>query len=102
MDSQGGMAGKWPIKNVVDYEIEDLLEGDVHHAFIDYHEYLFDQVQELLKLEPMSDSDIRLAKMTVDILRLGIIGVLKKTLFSQQIEQQVWRLDGGAEQEGLL
>jgi hypothetical protein len=102
MIGQEGLAGKWPIKNVVDYEIEDLLEGDVHHAFIDYHEYLFDQVQELLKLEPMSDSDIQLARMTVDILRLGIIGVLKKTLFSQQIEQQVWRLDDGTEQEGLL
>ena len=102
MIGQEGLAGKWPIKNVVDYEIEDLLEGDVHHAFIDYHEYLFDRVQELLKLEPVSDSDIQLARMTVDILRLGIIGVLKKTLFSQQIEQQVWRLDDGTEQEGLL
>ena len=70
MDSQGGMAGKWPIKNVVDYEIEDLLEGDVHHAFIDYHEYLFDQVQELLKLEPMSDSDIQLTRMTLKRWRL--------------------------------
>ena len=102
MDSQGGMAGIWPIKNVVDYGLDEFAEEHFHPDFVDYHEYLFDQVQELLKSEPMSDSDLRLARVTVEILRETIIGVLKKRLLAHQIEQQVWRLDRGAEQEGLL
>jgi len=94
------LEGKWPIKYVVDYEIEELQDGFYHHEFVDYQEYLFDQVQQLLELKPMSESDLRLAQFTVEMLRLGIIGVLKKTLFAHQIEQQVWRIENGTEQEG--
>lgn len=88
---------KWPIKYVFDYELESFQEDFYSHEFVDYHEYLFDQLQQLLSAETIRESDLRYARFTVECLRFGVIGVLKKTLFAHQIEQQVWRSTNGTE-----
>ena len=75
---------KWDIEYEYDYQLDSLHDKPYHKDFVDYHEYLFDFVQKTLAIEPFTEKDRKVVDYYIYILRLGVIGVLKKGLPREQ------------------
>ena len=75
---------EWELKYKYDYQLHQLHNKPYHKDFVDYQEYLFDMVQKTLATEPFTEEDRKAVEFQINMLRLGVIGVLKKGLHREQ------------------
>ena len=69
---------KWNLHRVYNYHLETFSKGETNPAFVDYHEFLFDVLENELHKTPMNLHNRQLFIFMIESLRQSIIGVLKK------------------------
>jgi len=68
----------WSLHRVYNYHLHEFRGGQIHPAFVDYHEFLFDVLENELHKTPLNLHNREVFIFMVEQLRHSIIGVLKK------------------------
>lgn len=69
---------KWNLHRVYNYHLNEVSKGETNPAFVDYHEFLFDVLENELHKTPLNLHNRQLFIFMTESLRQSIIGVLKK------------------------
>lgn len=69
---------KWNLHRVYNYHLNTFSKEETNPAFVDYHEFLFDVLENELNKTPLNLHNRQVFIFMVESLRQSIIGVLKK------------------------
>ena len=69
---------KWNLYRVYNYHLSEVSKGNTQPGFVDYHEFLFDVLENELHKTPMNLHNRQLFISMVEILRQSMIAVMKK------------------------
>jgi hypothetical protein len=69
---------KWNLYRVYNYHLNEKSEGKFQPAFVDYHEFVFDVLENELHRTPLNLQNRQLLISMLESLRGSIIGALKK------------------------
>ncbi len=69
---------KWNLYRIYNYHLSEVPRRKTHPNFVDYHEFLFDVLENELHKTPMNLRNRQILISMTEILRQSIIGVLKK------------------------
>ena len=69
---------KWNLYRVYNYHLEEQSKGKFQAGFVDYHEFLFDVLENELHKIPLNLHNRQLFISMLENLRGSIIGVMKK------------------------
>ena len=71
-------AQKWNLYRVYNYHLNERSKGKFQPAFVDYHEFVFDTIENELNKTPLNLENRQLLISMFETLRGSIIGVLKQ------------------------
>ena len=69
---------KWKLNRVYNYHRKEFMTSEMHPAFVDYHEFLFDVLENELHKTPMNLHNRHIFISMIENLRHAMIGALKK------------------------
>jgi len=69
---------KWNLHRVYNYYLNEFMTSEMQPAFVDYHEFLFDVLENELHKTPLNFQNRQVLISMVEILRHSMIGALKK------------------------
>lgn len=71
-------AEKWKLCRVYNYHLNEISKGKFQPAFVDYHEFVFDVIENELNNTPLNLENRELLISMLETLRGSIIGALKQ------------------------
>ena len=69
---------KWKLYRIYNYHLNERSKGKFQPAFVDYHEFVFDVLENELHKTPLNLQNRQLLINMLESLRGSIIGALKK------------------------